>query len=146
MCACAPTCLTLRDPKDCSLPGSSVHGIFQARTLEQVAISYTREYSWLRGGNWALASSALTCGLFATGPPEKPGIWWCCIQNNNTREEPRWQRTRTGGPLSPLQTHRKEQLNAEQTSQNNFWSLAEDSRCPESSPMSSKGGRTKYKR
>ena len=30
-------CLTLHDPMDCSLPGSSVHGIFQARTLEWVA-------------------------------------------------------------------------------------------------------------
>ena len=27
-------CLTLRDPMDCSLPGSSIHGIFQARVLE----------------------------------------------------------------------------------------------------------------
>ena len=34
--------LTLRDPMDCSLPGSSVHGIPQARTLEWVAISYSR--------------------------------------------------------------------------------------------------------
>ena len=32
-------CPTLRDPMDYSLPGSSVHGIFQARTLEWVAIS-----------------------------------------------------------------------------------------------------------
>ena len=32
--------LTLCDPMDCSLPGSSVHGIFQARILEWVAISY----------------------------------------------------------------------------------------------------------
>ena len=31
---------TLRNPMDCSLPGSSVHGIFQARILEWVAISY----------------------------------------------------------------------------------------------------------
>ena len=30
----AQLCLTLRDPMDCSLPGSSVHGIFQARVLE----------------------------------------------------------------------------------------------------------------
>ena len=30
-------CPTLRDPMDCSLPGSSVHGIFQARVLEWVA-------------------------------------------------------------------------------------------------------------
>ena len=34
-------CLTLRDPMDCSLPGFSVHGILQARTLEWVAISFS---------------------------------------------------------------------------------------------------------
>ena len=34
--------LTVRHPMDCSLPGSSVHGIFQARVLEWVAISYSR--------------------------------------------------------------------------------------------------------
>ena len=35
----AQSCLTLSDPMDCSLPGSSVPGILQARTLEWVAIS-----------------------------------------------------------------------------------------------------------
>ena len=35
-------CLTLCDPMDCSLPGSSIHGIFQARILEWVAISVSR--------------------------------------------------------------------------------------------------------
>ena len=35
-------CPTLRDLMDCSLPGSSVHGIFQARILEWVAISISR--------------------------------------------------------------------------------------------------------
>ena len=34
-----PRCLTLCDPKDCSLPGSSVHGILQARTQEWVAMA-----------------------------------------------------------------------------------------------------------
>ena len=33
------SCPTLSDPMDCSLPGSSVHGIFQARVLEWVAIA-----------------------------------------------------------------------------------------------------------
>ena len=33
--------LTLSDPMDCSLPGSSVHGIFQARVLEWVAIAFS---------------------------------------------------------------------------------------------------------
>ena len=36
------SCLTLCDPMDCSLPGSSVHGIFQAEILEWVAISFSR--------------------------------------------------------------------------------------------------------
>ena len=42
----AQSCLTLRDPMDCSLPGSSVHGIFQARVLEWVVIAFsdTRSY------------------------------------------------------------------------------------------------------
>ena len=35
----AQSCPTLSDPMDCSLPGSSIHGILQARTLEWVAIS-----------------------------------------------------------------------------------------------------------
>ena len=37
----AQSCLTLSDPMDCSLPGSSVHGIFQARILEWVAIFFS---------------------------------------------------------------------------------------------------------
>ena len=37
----AQSCLTLRDPKDCSLPGSSIHGIFQARVLEWGAIAFS---------------------------------------------------------------------------------------------------------
>ena len=36
------SCLTLCDPKDCSLPGSSVHGILQARILEWVAVPFSR--------------------------------------------------------------------------------------------------------
>ena len=36
------SCLTLCDPMDCSLTCSSVHGIFQARVLEWVAISFSR--------------------------------------------------------------------------------------------------------
>ena len=35
------SCLTLRDPMDCSLPGSSIHGIFQARELEWGAIAFS---------------------------------------------------------------------------------------------------------
>ena len=38
----AQLCLTLNDPMDCSLPGSSIHGIFQAKVLEWVAIAFSR--------------------------------------------------------------------------------------------------------
>ena len=37
----AQSCLTLSDPMDCSLPGSSAHGIFQARVLEWGAIAFS---------------------------------------------------------------------------------------------------------
>ena len=39
-------CLTLCDPMNCSPPGSSVHGILQARILEWVVISFSRKYSY----------------------------------------------------------------------------------------------------
>ena len=38
----AQSCPTLSDPMDCSLLGSSIHGIFQARVLEWVAIAFSR--------------------------------------------------------------------------------------------------------
>ena len=37
------SCLTLRDPVDCSLPGSSVRGIFQARVLEWVTSAFSAD-------------------------------------------------------------------------------------------------------
>ena len=39
----AQSCLTLRNPMDCSLPGSSVHGISQARVLEWGAIAFSSD-------------------------------------------------------------------------------------------------------
>jgi len=39
----AQSCLTLSNPTDCSLPGSSVHGIFQARVLEWGAIAFSKD-------------------------------------------------------------------------------------------------------
>ena len=49
----AQLCLTLCNPMDCSLPGSSVHGILQARILEWVAISFSRGSSRPRDRTWA---------------------------------------------------------------------------------------------
>ena len=56
----AQSCPTLRDPMDCSLPGSYVHGIFQARVLEWVAIAFSDkspEYHFFSG----YAESLLWC-------------------------------------------------------------------------------------
>ena len=44
----AQSCPTLCDPMDCSLPGSTIHGIFQAIILDWVAISFSRRSSWPR--------------------------------------------------------------------------------------------------
>ena len=50
------SCPTLSDPMDCSLPGSSVHGILQARVLEWGAIApptlNNKEREWGELGNW----------------------------------------------------------------------------------------------
>ena len=48
----AQSCLTLCNPMDCSPPGSSVHGILQARILEWVAISFARGSSHPRDRTW----------------------------------------------------------------------------------------------
>ena len=54
LCSVAQSCLTLCHPMDCSPWGSSVHGIIQARILEQVAMSSSRMSSWPR--NWTRVS------------------------------------------------------------------------------------------
>ena len=59
----AQSCPTLCDPMDCSLSGSSIHGIFQARVLEWIAISFSRKE--LNPGSPALQADAL--------PSEPPG-------------------------------------------------------------------------
>ena len=55
VCVCmlvTQSCPTLCNPMDCSPPGSSVHGILQARILEWVAISFSRGLSQPRDQTW----------------------------------------------------------------------------------------------
>ena len=55
MLCCAKSlqsCLTLSDRMDCSLLGSSVHGILQARILEWIAMPSSRGSSWARDWTW----------------------------------------------------------------------------------------------
>ena len=59
----AQSCPTLSDPMDCSLTGSSIHGIFQARVLEWVAIAFSRS-SLPRDWTWVssiVLAPALPC-------------------------------------------------------------------------------------
>ena len=72
---CTQSGLTLCDPMDCSPPGSSIHGIFQAGILEQVAISFLLQGIVLTQGlNTNLTSPALhwLAGSLPAEPPEKP--------------------------------------------------------------------------
>ena len=62
----AQSCPTLGDPVDCSLPGSSIHGIFQARVLEWVAISFSRGSSRAQNGTWVSCIADRCFTLWAT--------------------------------------------------------------------------------
>ena len=73
LCVLTQSCCTLCDPMGCSLPGSSVHGIFQARILEWAVISYSRASSQHTEIEPAsLTSPVLAGGYFTTEPPGKP--------------------------------------------------------------------------
>ena len=72
---CAQSRLTLCHPVDCSPSGSSVHGIFQARILEWVAISFSRGSSQPRDHflcllHWQVSSLPLA----PSGKPHREGI------------------------------------------------------------------------
>ena len=66
VCMHAQLCSTHCDPVDCSPPGSSVHGIFHAGTLEWIAISYSRGCSNPGIEPACLTSRALAGGFFTT--------------------------------------------------------------------------------
>ena len=75
LCGCCAqllqSCPTLCSPMDCSLPGSNVHGILQARILEWVAMPSSRGSSWPR--DW-IHISVIADGFFTTEPLGKPKI------------------------------------------------------------------------
>ena len=63
------------DPTDYSLPGSSVHGIFQARILEWVAISFSRGFSWPRDWTWVREAHPES----RTQDKSLKKGWTCCV-------------------------------------------------------------------
>ena len=68
-CLVAKLCPTLFNPMDCSLPGSSVHGILQARILEWVATPFSRD---LPNPRIEPRSPALQTDSLLSEPPGKP--------------------------------------------------------------------------
>ena len=64
-----PSCPTLCDPMDCSLPGSSFHGILQARVLEWVAIPFSGD---LPNPGIEPGFPALQANSLPFEPPGKP--------------------------------------------------------------------------
>ena len=83
------SCPTVCDPMDCSPPGSSLHGILQARILERVAISFSRGSSQprIKPGSPALQADSLLseplCWLKETVKKRKRQAtdWRKCFQN-----------------------------------------------------------------
>ena len=70
----AQSCPTLWDPMDCNLPGSSIHGIFQARVPECVAISFSRGSSRPRDRTWLSHTAGRLFTNWAPGKPLYPGL------------------------------------------------------------------------
>ena len=63
----AQLCPTVCTPMDCNSPGSSAHGILQARILEQVVISFSRGSSWPRDQTWVSWIAGRFFTVWATG-------------------------------------------------------------------------------
>ena len=90
-CSVTELCLRLWEPMDCSLPDSSVHGIFQAKILEWVAIYSSRGSLQPRNRTHASKISCIAGGFFTTAPPGKSvlteisvkvEVTWQVFQNN----------------------------------------------------------------
>ena len=78
----AQSCPTLCNPMDYSLPGSSVHEILQARTLEWVAIPFSRVSSWPRDCTLISCITSRFFTIWATREAENlPVMWETWIQS-----------------------------------------------------------------
>ena len=70
---------TLCDPMDHSPPGSSVHGILQARILEWVAISFSRGCSWPKRRTWVFSIAGKFFTIWATWEAQQIDLYACAI-------------------------------------------------------------------
>ena len=77
-------CSTLCNPMDCSPPGSSVHGILQARRLEWAAMPSSRGSSWPNGQTHGSCSSCIAGRFFTAEPLGKQGWVRCASMSSLT--------------------------------------------------------------
>ena len=100
-CSVAQSRPTLQEPMDYRPPGSSVHGLFQARVLEWDDISYSRGSSWPRDLTWPIAPPVPPA--LAAGPLVEDHC--CLVPRTSVFKEKSWQRshllhcTVPGGPF-----------------------------------------------
>ena len=71
------SCLTLSNPMDCSLPGSSIHGIFQARVLEWGAIAFSEPHVYSSVTQHLLNVSDFVCADFPGSTSSKESTCQC---------------------------------------------------------------------
>ena len=81
----AQSCPTVCDPMDCSVPRSSVHGIFQAIVLEWVAISFSRGSSWPRDRTQVSLIVDRRFTVWATREAVKANVLRFCASPGNYR-------------------------------------------------------------
>ena len=77
----AKLCLTLCNSLECSPPGSSVHGILQARILEWVATSFSRGSSWPKNGTRVSCIGRYILYHWAVNKIENVFSFWIMLQN-----------------------------------------------------------------
>ena len=94
------SCSTLCNPVDCSLSGSSVHGILQARVLEWVAVPFSKGFSQPRDRTWL---SCIASRFFTIWATRKAHLFahWCLIclsslVSQMVKNPPEIQKTWTG--------------------------------------------------
>ena len=78
----AQSCPTRCNPTDCRKPGSSVHGIFQAKVLEWITIPFSRGTSWPRDQTWVYCIAGRFFTIWVTGKTylgNRHGLIWCWI-------------------------------------------------------------------
>ena len=81
------SCPTLLDSMDCSPPGSSVHGILQARILEWVALPFSRGSSWPNDSTQVSCTAGRFFTFLATREAHKKGAaWWFEVKTSRSRK------------------------------------------------------------